>query len=222
MARNAFFLPSSMRSTYAPTPRATTPAGSYGMTRSYGAPIGGGRAEGMGMFTISRKTFQNIEEFIADNERSIEKAQIGIDLLTRLIALSVKGFAQGRAAGPVAPRHRSVPAMANRIPVQRISGAYFAGWKHRKLGMAHWLVYNEAREAYLIEYGVFQRVRRPVLKMSMIDTLRFLQTTRTGERFLEGVLAPRRNAKGQFQSFNTRIQGTATLGGLAGPQGPLP
>ena len=98
-----------------------------------------------------------------------------------------------------------MPALAGRIPVQRISGDYFAGWTQRKMGHARWMVYNDAREAWLIEYGIYQRQRRPILKMSVIDMLRFIQTTRAGERFLDSVLAPRRNAKGQFQSFDSRL-----------------
>lgn len=177
----------------------------YGMTTKYGSSIGSGRGSDMGMFTISRKTFENIEQFIADNEASVEKVQVGIDMLVRLMALTIKGLAQEKSAGPVAARHRSNPAFANRIPVQRISGAYFAGWTQRKMAHAHWMVYNDAREAWLIEYGIYQRQRRPILKMSVIDMLRFIQTTRAGERFLDSVLAPRRNAKGQFSSFDSRL-----------------
>jgi hypothetical protein len=208
----------------------------YGMTTKYGSSIGSGRGEGMGLFTISRKTFENLEQFIRDNEASAAKAQVGIDLLTRLMALTIKGFAQEKAAGPVAARHRSNPAFANRIPVQRISGKYFAGWTQRKMGHAHWMVYNDAKEAWLIEYGVFQVTRRPILKMSVIDMLRFIQTTRAGERFLDSILAPRRNAKGQFSSFDQRLGTGFKLGltaqdmpdrgasnpNIVGPSGALP
>lgn len=183
-----------------------------------------GRSELGGLKTIgiSRKTFAQIEEFMLDNKASIAKSKIGLDLLTRGMVLVIKGYAQQKSSGPVAARHRSNPALAGRIPVQRISGRYFAGWTVKRLGHGHYIVYNDAVEAYLIETGLYQRVRRPILKMSMLGMLSLLQTTRTGERFLDWVIAPRRNARGQFQSFGGRISGTSSLGGMVGPTGSLP
>lgn len=159
---------------------------------------------------------------MADVEGSIQKTNQGIDLLVRAMVLVIKGLAQKKSGGPVAPRHRSNPAMAYRIPVQRITGAYYAGWTQRRLGRAHWILYNDSVEAYFIESGMHMRVRRPILKMSLIGMLRFIQTTRTGDRFLEWVLAPRRDARGRFQSFHSRVIGSSTLGGMAGPSGRLP
>lgn len=173
-------------------------------------------------FWIGKKTFEDIENFIADNESSAVRVQQGIDLLARAMVLVIKGEAQKRSGGQVAARQRSNPALANRIPVQRITGRYFAGWMIRRLGNGHYLMYNDSVEAYLIETGMYQRVRRPILKMSMLQMLALLQTTRTGERFLDWVIAPRRNARGQFQSFSGRVSGTTSLGGLAGPTGKLP
>lgn len=189
-----------------------------------------------GAFTFTRRTFESIENAILDNQASVKKMDTGIDLLVRSCILVVKGYAQRSSAGPVAPHKRSVPALAFKIPVQRITGAYYAGWTQRKLGMGHWVVYNDTTEAYLIEYGIFQRARRPILKMAALDMLRFIQTTRTAERFMDYVLAPRRNERGQFQSFNTRLGKSFVLSltagdlsgrginnpNLAGPQGVLP
>lgn len=184
-----------------------------------------------GAFTFSRKTFESIENAIADNQASVAKMNAGIDLLVRGVILVVKGGAEARSRGPVAPRKRSVPALAYKIPVQRITGAYYAGWTQRRLGMGHWVVYNDTLEAYLIEYGIFQRVRRPILKMAVLGMLKFLQSTSTIERFMDYVIAPKRNDRGQFQSFQSRMAGTetvaqgagATMGGyLAGPEGTLP
>lgn len=206
MAGNAVFLPPSMRSTYAPS----RPA-SYAR-----APLSSIRS-----FVVFEPDFDAIERFIQDNQYSKVKVSQGIDLLVRTMAYVVKGNAQARAAGPVAPRQRSVPALAYRIPVQRITGAYFAGWKVRRIGLAHWYVYNDSREAYLIETGMFMRVRRPILKLSLIDMLRMLDGTRTGARFLDWVIAPRsvsRGSGGEYvnvASFEKRLQGTATLRGTA-------
>lgn len=159
---------------------------------------------------------------MADVEGSIEKSNQGIELLVRAMVLVIKGLAQKKSGGPVAPRQRSNPALAFRIPVQRITGAYYAGWTQRRLGRGHWILYNDAVEAYFIETGMHMRVRRPILKMSLIGMLRFIQTTRTADRFMDWVLAPRRDARGRFQSFNSRVMGSSTLGGMAGPMGRLP
>lgn len=173
-------------------------------------------------FTISRKTFDKIDEYIQDNQASIQRSQFGIDTLVQGIVVLVRSNAMKRSFGPVAPGRRSSPALANRIPVQRITGTYYAGWYVRRIGQGRWAVGNSSFEAYLIETGMFQRTRRPILKMSVMQMLQFLQTTRVIEQFADSLIAPRRNAKGQFQSFKTRMRGTDTLGGMSGPQGRLP
>ena len=164
-----------------------------------------------GQFAISRRTFENLENWIRDNEASIQKVRYGTDVLVRLCVLVVKAEAQKRTMGPVAPNRRSNPALAYRIPVQRITGRYFAGWTVRRVRWGAWVVYNEERAAYMVEFGIGQRVRRPVLKMSVIGMLKFLQTTRTADRFAEYIMAPRRSPNGQFRSFEQRV-GSAIVG----------
>lgn len=181
---------------------------SYGYEGSFGrTPLSSLRSG-----IIVRADFAAIERFIADNIESKVKVAEGMDLLVRSMALVIKGFAQEKSGGPIAPNQRSVPALAYRIPVQRITGAYFAGWAVRRLGTARWLVYNDAKEAFLIETGLYQRVRRPILKMSLISMLRFLEASRTEQRFLDWVIAPRRDAKGRYAKipFPSRFVGTET------------
>jgi len=187
-------------------------------------------------FKFTRRTFESIERAIEDNKASAVKLNMGVDLLARAIILVVKGGAQERARGPIAPRKRSVPALAYKIPVQRITGEYYAGWTQRRIGSGHWVVYNDAVEAFFIEYGIYQRVRRPILKMAVTDMLRMIQTTNTAARFQDWVLAPRRDARGRFQSFDTRLGNrfkmSMTAGdmpsrgvnnpNISGPQGSLP
>lgn len=175
-----------------------------------------------GSFGITRKVFDDLERFMLDSQGSKEKTALGMDLLVRAMCMVTKGGAQRRSMGAVAPRKRSRPELAYRIPVQRITGRYFAGWTQRRVGLGRWILYNDTVEAYLIETGTHMRVRRPILKMSVIGMLSFIQTTKTADRFVDWVLAPRRDSHGRFQSFAARIQGTATLGGMAGPQGTLP
>lgn len=184
-------------------------------------------------FGITLASIKSIEDFILDNKASRDKLHYGVDTLIRALASITLQEARNRSAGPVAPRHRSVAALAFKIPVQRITGAYYAGWTLRRVRNAHWMVYNDSHEAWLIEYGIHQRQRRPILKMSVVAMLKFIQTTRTAESFIDSVLAPRRSSKGRFQSFDRRVRpfllnnaGVEGRGAgnpnIAGPQGRLP
>jgi hypothetical protein len=171
---------------------------------------------------ISRKTFVEIDRFMRDVASLPQRLEEGSDLFVQAMAVATKGGAQRRSRGPVAPRRRSVPALAYRIPVQRITGGYFAGWTHQRLGRRHWIVYNDSREAYFIETGMYMRVRRPILKLSVLGMLRMVSTTKAAERMMDNVLLPLRNNKGQFQSFKVRAQPFIGGTNLAGPSGRLP
>jgi hypothetical protein len=161
---------------------------------------GGGRFDAPSTgFGITRRTFEEIEDFIQDNINSAAKFHYGMDVLVQLLAYTTREYARQKSGGPIAPNWKSNPALAFRIPVQRISGRYYAGWMVKRIANAHWLTYNDAREAWLIETGQFMRVRRPIAKLSALDTLRMIQTTRTADRFIGWALQPRRNARGQFR-----------------------
>jgi len=173
--------------------------------RTFKTPSWARQAQGAQTFGFSRKTFDQLEDWIKDNEASKVKAQYGMQELLRLCILVVKSSAMQKSRGPVAPRQRSVPALAAKIPVQRITGVYYSGWQIRKTARGYKL-YNDSTEAYLIETGMFQRVRRPILKLSVMDMLRFIQSTRTADRFVDWIFAPRRSPNGRIQSFEQRIK----------------
>jgi hypothetical protein len=164
-----------------------------------------GRSDASTGMRITLASIRSIEDYILDNRHSMDKLRYGTDILIRVLANIVRTEAMQRSGGPVAPRHRSVPALAYKVPVQRITGAYYAGWTLRRVRNAHWMVYNSSYEAWLIETGLYQRVRRPILKLSVIAMLKFIQSTRTADAFVDWVLAPRRNEAGRFQSFQKRI-----------------
>lgn len=77
-----------------------------------------------------------------------------------------------------------------KIPVRRITGAYLAGWKVRHIGVGIWETYNDSREAYFIEFGInhrgtgltstggLVRIRRPVLKLSVMQAVAFARGTK--------------------------------------------
>jgi len=180
---------------------------------------GGGRYDAPTNFGITLASIRSIEDYIMDNRFSIDKLRYGMDTLVRVLITVVQSEARKRSAGPVAPRWRSVPAFAYKIPVQRITGRYYQGWTIRRVRNAHWMLYNDSYEAWLIEYGIHMRVRRPILKQSFMAMLQFIQTTRTADMFVDWVLAPRRNAKGQFQSFERRITPFKMMAGAAAYEG---
>ena len=161
---------------------------------------------------ITRAQITGLETFIKACEDSRSRMVVGMDMLVRSLAAIVVGYAQKRSMGPVAPGQRSVPALAYRIPVQRITGAYFAGWQIKRMGAARWLITNSSKEAYLIETGTFQRVRRPILKMSLISMLKFLENSRTEQRFLPSLIGFKRGAGGKYANISIleRLAGTET------------
>jgi hypothetical protein len=114
--------------------------------------------------------------------------------------------------GPYDPGQQS-SAAAWKLPVRRISNAYYLGWKVRSLGYAHWQLYNDSREAYYIEFGINwrgagRRVRRPVRKMSLRRTLDFMRTTQAFHRVWCDIFAnPRTRHRGK--GFTQIVQSPA-------------
>jgi hypothetical protein len=158
-----------------------------------------------GQFTFTAKTFENLENWIRDNQSSADKAAQGIDVLTRLLIGATTAAAQSLSYGPVAPNRRSNPALAYRVPVQRISGDYFAGWTMRRVGRAHYILYNNTREAWFIEEGINMRGRSAILKRAVLNMLKLVHTTNTGNRFAEYIMAPRRTNQGSYRTFAERL-----------------
>ena len=174
--------------------------------------------------TISRRTFEELEEWIRDNAVAEKDFVTGINAIVMMMAYTIKGAAQQKTMGAVDRRAQNT-ALAYKIPVRRITGKLFAGWKVSKLGPGRYMVYNDDRAAWVLEEDIDQRsgrrTRRPILKLSVIQMLKLIQTTRTAERMVDSVMAPRRNNRGQFQSFKARMAGTS-MSGIVGPSGTLP
>lgn len=177
-------------------------------------------------FRIHPSIFQEIDDWIRAAEMSGQSVRFGMNVLTSLLARTNQAFAQEMSRGPLDPR-ASKPSQAWQIPVRRITSRYYRGWKVRRLAPAVWMLYNDSREAYFIEYGINhvgqgntvtyrdgrtyiksgRRVRRPIRKMSLIKTLRFIDSTRAGERVWELIWAPYRPGRRNSQSTFRRGQG---------------
>jgi len=179
-------------------------------------------------FKVTPESFNRIVRFMEQNEESVVKAREGMDLLVQLMAVFTRSEAMKKSQGPVAARRRSNPAMAYRIPVQRITGRYYASWYVRRAGSGRWRVGNDSFEAVLIENGIFQRVRRPILKMSVLSMLRYVQQTQVATKYMQSVINVRKSATNMgsgWAVFTKTEEGprfSFTRNMSAGPQGPLP
>jgi hypothetical protein len=153
----------------------------------------------MGGFQITPDTFEAIENYILWCRLVPKKFPGAMDMLVRMMSYYHLGTAQKYAAGPVDPK-QGMTGAAWKIPVRRITGRYFFGWKVRKVSLGTWQVYNDSREAFFIEYGIHRnpatggvsskRIRRPINKLSMQRTLRFVATTSAAHRVWSSIYFP--------------------------------
>src|SRR5687767_3334467 len=133
-----------------------------------------------GAVGITTNMFDVVEEFLQDFRHSISAFRYGEQALVMLLAKTSQGYAQQMSRGPVDPREQR-PSAAWRIPVRRITSRYYQGWKVRRIAPNIWEMYNDAREAYFIEYGISpspRRIRRPIRKLAYIKTVKFVASSK--------------------------------------------
>jgi len=170
------------------------------------------RGNNNGIIRISENTFNQIEEYIrwAEEVGSPRNFNFGMNALVMFMAYLNLGLAQKMSAGPLDPAMNNAAA-AWQIPVRRISENYFHGWKVRRVSMGKWELFNDSREAYFIEFGIHQsgaRVRRPIRKLSLMKTLRQLETTQIFHR----VWAEIYTAGGKHYGFYQTVQSPGMRG----------
>lgn len=156
------------------------------------------------IFRISPETFDEIDDWIRAAKESGRNIGFGMNALTMLMAYTNQSFAMKMSAGMVDPRMKNKQA-AWKIPVRRITSRYYKGWKVKRLAPSVWMLYNDTREAWFIEFGIHPtgsmratekghiytvRVRRPIRKLSLKKTLRYIDSTRAAERVWEQSFAP--------------------------------
>lgn len=186
--------------------------------------------QNMQMLRISPDFFNALENRIQHELSATGRYRVGMDFLVRYMAYVNLGYAQKYALGPVDPQQNR-PDLAWRIPVRRISGRYFFGWKVQRKGLAHYELRNDSREAFFIEFGIHRnpmtgqvaarRQRRPILKLSLIRTLQYLQRTAIWDRVWASIEMPppgKRTGRG----FMWHVQGGHMMGPTIGPWGKLP
>jgi len=135
------------------------------------------------------------------------------------MALVNQGYARKMAFGPSDPSGRA-SELAWRTPdqgIRRITGRYYVSWKVKQLRPAVWMLYNDSREAYFIEFGISRvgfggarrvparRIRRPVRKLSLLKTLEFCMRTRVYHRVWASIMYSPKN-HGRGEGFSQMIQ----------------
>lgn len=174
---------------------------------------------------IGRSDFSDVDELIRSLRRGTREFDSAMNLAAQMLAKANQGIVQGYMRGPTTrPVDARRIASSFSIPVRRVTGKTYQGWRVRRIRQGMWELFNEERGAWAVEFGVVaggHGRRRPVLKMSAVATLRFVQRTRFGNRIYHGTFGNLRNNKGQFRSFAARMQGSSVLG-VAGPLGRLP
>jgi hypothetical protein len=180
----------------------------------------GTRIEGRTGIHITLDTFNAIEEYIRWAESVPGQLPYAMDILIRFMAYTDQGYSQEYSFGPSDPAERW-KQYAWKLPVRRISGRYFYGWRVQRVGLAHWRVYNDSREAFFIEFGINprgegRRVRRPVRKLALKKTMEAMMRTHAWHRcWCEIYASPRRRGKRTIKGFTQTVQSPGK-GGFAG------
>lgn len=178
------------------------------------------RGTGLGLFEITNESINAIENYIRWAEVEVpQNHRKYMDLLARFMALRNQGFSRKMSFGPLDPDGRR-SELAWRSPdegIRRISQAYYLGWKLKRIGPGWYRVYNDSREAYFIEFGISEvgfgegrhvpnrRIRRPVRKLALIKTMKFMMTTQAYHR----VWADIYRTRGFHSGFNQIVQAPA-------------
>ena len=155
----------------------------------------------------TQETANALEDFIRWCEEEVPtQLMFGMSKLALFMALTNQKEARKLSFGPYDPSMEH-PEDAWQLPVRRITQAYYLGWKVRMIGPGIAQLYNDSREAFFIEFGINwlgegRRVRRPVRKLSLIKTLRQLETTHIYHRIWSQVFIH----KGKGFGFTQHVQ----------------
>lgn len=196
---------------------ASAPSGGSGGLRTTGQMSRSMRTvQGRGAVTITTDTFNAIEQYIRWCNGVPGRLQPATDILARFMALTNQGIAQQMSYGASDPQNRN-PSQAWKIPVRRISQRYFYGWKVKRVAPSTWMLYNDSREAYFIEYGIHRqprseivssrRIRRPIRKLSLKRTLEAMMRTTAYHRVWAEIFVDKQHHIGR--GFTQTVQSPA-------------
>lgn len=154
----------------------------------------------------TKETVDALESVIRWAESEVPgKLKTNMNELVYYMALINQRFARKMSFGPLdSSGGRS--DLAWRTPVRRITENYYLGWKVKQVRPAVWQLYNDSREAYFIEFGINwlgagRRVRRPVRKLTLRQTLTFMMTTTAYHRIWADIFVSRNRSNLGFSQI---------------------
>lgn len=125
--------------------------------------------------------------------------------LAMFLAMLSGSYAQKYSAGMKRDPDDTSKSWA--MPVPRVTGRYLLGWRVQKIRNGIWMLTNDSREAFFIEYGIHRnpvtgevsprRIRRPVFKLSLLRTLEHIHNTPLIHRIISSALVPRPGEPGR-------------------------
>jgi hypothetical protein len=161
---------------------------------------------GRAFVELTQESFAALNDYIAWTENvARNKLPQAEDMMTMMMAMVAGGYAQKYSAGM--KRDPSDSARAWAMPVPRVTGRYFVSWRVTRLRRGTWMMTNDSREAFYIEFGIHRnpatgevsprRIRRPVFKLSFIRTMEAVRSTAIAHRVWSDILIPRPGEPGR-------------------------
>jgi hypothetical protein len=181
---------------------------------SFGAP-------GRGVIEFTNETLKMLDDWYAW-AKYVEKSQLpkAETAIARTMAMMAGGYAQKRSAGM--KRAPNDTTRSWKMPVPRVTSRYFLGWRVQRVTHATYILTNDSREAYFIEYGIHRnpatgepsprRIRRPVLKLAVRDMLEALYASRLGHRVWSSIIIPPVGQPGRRTNLITWSQPSGVMG----------
>lgn len=165
-----------------------------------------GRMQG---FYIDPRSIDAFYEYAQDFKNNAEQFKWGMDKILMMYAYLALAGAQKRSLGPVDPTMQNMAA-AWKVPVRRITGAYFLGWEVQHISLGVWALTNTSREAFFLEFGINHimtgltssgggarvRIRRPVMKLAVLEAINIARQSNAAAAELVKIVAP----SGLYQS----------------------
>jgi len=167
----------------------------------YATPTGG-----KGVVELTKGSLEAIEDYILWCENVAQrKLPAAMDILARFGVMLAGAYAQKYSAG--VHKHPGDTARSWIMPVPRITNRYFLGWRVARVRQGTWMLTNDSREAYYIEYGIHRnphtgqvaprRIRRPIFKLSFLRMMEAFQETAVAHRIWSDILVPKPGQPGR-------------------------
>lgn len=183
----------------------------------------------MGLSTESLNELETFIQSLKTGSREFEKA---MNVAAQMMAKLTQGHAERLYRGPqTTPRRARQTAGTDHgvthgagfqmgggarpwtIPVRRITGRTYRGWRVKMVRFGAWECFNEERGAYMVEFGIVRGgggVKRPILKQSGNQALEMAMRSRLGQRIYGHTFGDLQMNKGKFGNFG-RLQGGVYL-----------